>query len=204
MLEVQIRTKLPEKCALSSLKEVVNNCIVKIEGFARKDDTVRSLLRVKAKKIEDLLSNLPPQCELAITSERDAKILLREHSCFVALPILESGCIITSVEIKKDHVIWQTICNDEDFLSLIEKLESAKVEFEITYKGRPEGKSEITFREEEVLRFALEKGYFDFPKKIRLEEIAEHFGIAGSTVSEILRRAQKKILEKYFKETDSC
>ncbi|MDK2876499.1 MAG: hypothetical protein PWQ22_909, partial [Archaeoglobaceae archaeon] len=65
-------------------------------------------------------------------------------------------------------------------------------------------KSEITFREEEVLRFALEKGYFDFPKKIRLEEIAEHFGIAGSTVSEILRRAQKKILEKYFKETDSC
>lgn len=200
MLEVQIITKLPENCALSCLKAIANDCVLKIEGFSRKNDSIRGLLRVKAKKIVELLSNLPPLCDIAITSERDARILLKEHSCFIALPILESGCIITSVEIKEDSVLWQVICDDDDFLALIEKLESLKVEFEIAYKGRPEGRSEITFREEEVLKFAYDKGYFDFPKRIKLEEIAAHFGIAPSTLSEILRRGQKKILEKYFKE----
>nr|WP_244372844.1 helix-turn-helix domain-containing protein [Archaeoglobus fulgidus] len=45
---------------------------------------------------------------------------------------------------------------------------------------------------------ALEKGYFDFPKRVKLEQLAEFFGIAPSTLSEILRRGQKKVLEKYF------
>ncbi len=200
MLEVEIKTKLPEKCALGSLKKIANDCILKIEGFSKKSESIKSLLRVKAERVRDLLSNLPLHCDLAITSERDAKILLKEHSCFVALPILESGCIITSVEVKENFVLWQVVCDDEDFLALIGKLEDAKVEFEIVYKGRPEGRSELTFREEEVLRFALEKGYFDFPRKIRLEEIAAHFGIAASTISEIMRRGQKKILERYFRE----
>jgi predicted DNA binding protein len=201
VLEVEIKTKLPENCALGCLKAIINDCVLRIEGLVRKDDSIRGLIRIKAKKIEEQLSNLPLQCDVAITSERDAKILLKGHSCFVALPILESGCIITSVEIKENFVLWQIVCDYDDFLALIQKLEDAKVEFEIVYKGRPEGKDELTFREEEVLRFAFEKGYFDFPRKIRLEEIAAHFGIAASTISEIIRRGQKKILEKYFRET---
>ena len=203
MLEVGIKTRLPEKCALGSLKTIASDCILKIEGFSKKNESIKSLVRVKAERVRDLLSNLPLQCDVAITSERDAKILLKEHSCFIALPILESGCIITSVEVKENSVIWQIVCDDEDFLALIEKLEDAKVEFEIVYKGRPEGRSVLTFREEEVLRFAFEKGYFDFPRRIRLEEIAAHFGIAASTISEIIRRGQKKILEKYFREMAS-
>ncbi|WP_081423301.1 helix-turn-helix domain-containing protein [Archaeoglobus fulgidus] len=56
----------------------------------------------------------------------------------------------------------------------------------------------MTYREEEILKIALEKGYFDFPKRVKLEQLAEFFGIAPSTLSEILRRGQKKVLEKYF------
>lgn len=38
----------------------------------------------------------------------------------------------------------------------------------------------------------LERGYFDFPKKIKLKEIAEELGIAPSTLSEIFRRVPKE------------
>ena len=30
----------------------------------------------------------------------------------------------------------------------------------------------MTYREEEILKLALERGYFDFPKRIKLEELA--------------------------------
>jgi len=82
---------------------------------------------------------------------------------------------------------------------MIKILEKEGVDFEIVYKGRVNDKSNVTYREEEILKIALEKGYFDFPRKIKLEELAKHFGVAPSTLSEILRRGLKKILEMYFK-----
>ena len=198
MLEVQIKTKLPDGCALGTLNEIMGNCVLKVEGLAKIDSNVKGLLRVKAEKIENILVNLPSFCDGVGLSSKEAKVLIKEHTCLVALPILDSGCIITNVELDGNEIIWSSICDDESFLSLLEKLESAEVDFEIIYKGRPNDRDEITYREE-ILKIALEKGYFDFPKKIKLEELAEFFGIAPSTLSEILRRGQRKILEKYFR-----
>ncbi|MEM4156177.1 MAG: helix-turn-helix domain-containing protein, partial [Archaeoglobaceae archaeon] len=88
--------------------------------------------------------------------------------------------------------------DDESFLKLMEALESVEIEYEIIYKGRLESEETITLREEEILKIALQKGFFDYPKKIRLEELAKQLGMAPSTLSEIMRRGQKKILQKFF------
>ncbi|WP_202319452.1 helix-turn-helix domain-containing protein [Archaeoglobus neptunius] len=200
MLEVQIRTTLPENCALGALNEIMENAVMRVEGLSKIDSNVKGLLRVKAENVQNVLSNLPSYCEGVSLSAKEAKVLIREHTCFVSYPILESGCIITNVEIKDSTLVWNIVCDDESFLSLLSKLEEAEVTFDIIYKGKPNDKSEITYREEEILKVALERGYFDFPKKVKLEELAEYFSIAPSTLSEILRRGQKKVLEKYFKE----
>ncbi len=198
MLEVQIKTKLPENCALGTLHEIMKNAVMKIEGLAKKDEAVKGLLRVKAEKVEKIVSNLPSYCESVTLSSKEAKVLVREHTCLVALPILESGCIITNITLEGGEIVWSVICDDESFFSLLSRLEAFEVDFDILYKGKPNDKSEITYREEEILRMALDLGYFDFPKRIKLEELAEHVGIAASTLSEILRRGQKKVLEIYF------
>jgi len=197
MLEVQIKTKLPENCALATLNGIMKSCVVRVEGFARKEEVVKGLLKVKGKNAGEILKNLPSQCEGVPVSSKEAKVLIKEHTCLFAIPILESGCVITAVDVNDSELVWNIICDDEGFLSLLKNLEG--VDFELIYKGKPTGKDEITYREEEILKIALEKGYFDFPKRIKLEELAKLFGIAPSTLSEILRRGQKKVLEKYFK-----
>ncbi|MDF2954456.1 helix-turn-helix domain-containing protein [Candidatus Alkanophaga liquidiphilum] len=198
MLKVQIRTSLPESCVFGAVKEILRNSVMKIEGLMMIDKNVKALLRVKANKVKDILADLPAYCEGVAVSSQEAKVLVREHTCFVALSILEAGCIITDAEIDERKVIWSIVCEDEAFLNLIRGLEESEIDFEIVYKGEPEKESEVTYREEEILRLALERGYFDFPKRIKLEELADYFGIASSTLSEILRRGQKKVLEKYF------
>ena len=45
---------------------------------------------------------------------------------------------------------------------------------------------------------AYQRGYYDFPKRIGVRELAEMFDISTATLSEILRRGQKKIIEHYF------
>ncbi|AGK60505.1 HTH DNA binding domain protein [Archaeoglobus sulfaticallidus PM70-1] len=199
MLKIQIKTKLPENCALSTLKEISKEVTLKIEGLTISKNRIKGLVNLKATKVGEILENLPSFCDGLAVSQKEAKVLIREHTCLVAYPILESGCIITDVDFDKQNIFWDIICDDDSFITLIRNLEDYDVDFEITYKGKPESDEKITYREEEVLRIALQKGYFDYPKKIKLEELASYFGIAPSTLSEILRRAQKKVLERYFK-----
>jgi len=195
-----MKTRLPKNCALGAIKEIAKEAVVEVEGFAKIEDRIKSLVSFKARKVRDVIDNLPSFCEGIAVSHEEAKVLIREHTCLIAYPILESGCIINRVEIEDNSILWDVICDDDSFVKLIRELESYEVDFEIVYKGTPEKDYEITYREEEVLKIALEKGYFDFPKKIKLEELAAYFGIAPSTLSEILRRGQKKVLERYFKE----
>jgi len=61
------------------------------------------------------------------------------------------------------------------------------------------GRKELTGRQEEIIRIALDKGYFDCPKKTSIRELSRMFGISKSTLSEVLRLGQKKIIKSYFK-----
>jgi predicted DNA binding protein len=199
MLKLQIRTSLPDSCALGAIKEIAKEAILEVEGFAKAENKIKSLINLKARKVGEVIKNLPSFCEGIAVSSAEAKILIKEHTCLTVYPILESGCIITGVDFNERNIYWDIVCDDEAFVNLIRELEDYGVDFEIIYKGKPESDSEVTFREEEVLRIALERGYFDYPKRIKLEELASFFGVAPSTLSEILRRGQKKVLEKYFK-----
>jgi len=51
----------------------------------------------------------------------------------------------------------------------------------------------LTDAQHEVFRAALERGYFDIPRRTTLVDLAEEFDISDQAVSERLRRAQKKV-----------
>ncbi|MFC6974373.1 helix-turn-helix domain-containing protein [Halomicroarcula sp. GCM10025709] len=56
----------------------------------------------------------------------------------------------------------------------------------------------ITERQGEVLRHALDVGYFERPRETNATELAEHFGLSRATVSQHLRSAQRKVLAHVF------
>jgi len=56
----------------------------------------------------------------------------------------------------------------------------------------------LTYSEYYVLRKAYELGYFDWPRRCSLLELARHVGLSKSTALEHLRKALKKILLEYF------
>jgi|GEM_PF-5152171 len=56
----------------------------------------------------------------------------------------------------------------------------------------------LTARQRTIIQTALEEGFYDYPKKANLKELAEEFNVSISTVSEIIRRGEKNILKHYF------
>ncbi|MFC6941230.1 helix-turn-helix domain-containing protein [Salinirubellus sp. GCM10025818] len=64
-----------------------------------------------------------------------------------------------------------------------------------------EGESEppgdgLTDRQDEALRIAYERGYFDIPRGASLEDVAAELDLSPSSVSERLRRAQTRLIEE--------
>jgi hypothetical protein len=54
----------------------------------------------------------------------------------------------------------------------------------------------LTDRQHEALRIAYERGYFDIPRQVSLEDVAKELDITPSSVSERLRRAQTQLIEE--------
>ncbi|SFK68073.1 Predicted DNA binding protein, contains HTH domain [Halogranum rubrum] len=52
----------------------------------------------------------------------------------------------------------------------------------------------LTPRQYEVLELALERGYFEWPRRLTSEELAQELDITHSTVLEHLRKAESKLL----------
>lgn len=59
----------------------------------------------------------------------------------------------------------------------------------------------ITPRQEAAIRIAYDLGYFDIPRKINLKKLSKILGMSPSTLNELLRRAEKKIIDHYLKTT---
>lgn len=56
----------------------------------------------------------------------------------------------------------------------------------------------LTPIQERVLMDALREGFFDYPRRIALSDMARRLGVAPSTLSEVLRRGIRKLLEEHL------
>ena len=57
----------------------------------------------------------------------------------------------------------------------------------------------LSQRQLEAIRVAYSLGYFDFPKKANIIDVAKTLGVTVSTAAELLRRAQKRLVEAYLR-----
>jgi len=57
----------------------------------------------------------------------------------------------------------------------------------------------LTERQKEIIYYSVENGYYDIPRKIISNSIADHFGISKSAFCEHLRKIEKSIFLSIFK-----
>jgi predicted DNA binding protein len=119
--------------------------------------------------------------------------------CTVCKEIARSRCFLASVSVtSKEKAQWTVLGNDDSFKGLVEALDRRQIPYEVKLKKTLADTDLLTTRQEQILAIAFERGYFDFPKKMGLKELASETGITTATLTEILRRGQKKILGEYL------
>jgi predicted DNA binding protein len=144
--------------------------------------------------------------DIDIVKGRPGRIIgsLRTRKCTACRTFANASCYLVSASSRSDGKLeWTLLGSDTMVKTLLKELEDAQVVADVLRVSQLQGEEELTARQEHVLQIALEKGYFEFPKKISLRQLAKMLEISPATLTEILRRGQKRVLQEHFKRRPS-
>jgi len=88
------------------------------------------------------------------------------------------------------------VCTWEEFKNLVASLNDLNLSYELVWKSSFFEDKKLSRRELEILKLALEHGYFENPKRVKLKELAKMLGISEATASNLIRRALKKVVDQ--------
>ena len=119
--------------------------------------------------------------------------------CTVCKQVARSKCFLSSLVIGTEgQPHWTILGGSDSYRELVTGLEVSKIPYHLRLLKELQENELLTSRQEEILSIAFESGYFEFPKRVGLKELAARTGVRESTLGEILRRGQRKILRDYL------
>lgn len=132
-------------------------------------------------------------------SAGNGSVWVQSPSCepcsFFSSPFFQ---VLGSRSIRNSRVQYRILLPSAMELKTLEKrMKEAGLEYDIVGIV-PYMHQELTDRQREILKIALDEGYFDEKFRISLTELAEIIGMSPSSLSEILRRSFKKTVDFYF------
>ena len=124
------------------------------------------------------------------------------NNCGLIRVIMSSGCFLEHATAVGDgKVLFKvTMGSDGSLSNLFRKLDEMGLSHELQSLSRTSEMEPLTRKQEEVLRMALGRGYFDYPKRIKAGDLAKLCGVSKPTLDEILSRGQRNILRRHFDE----
>ncbi|UCH32024.1 MAG: helix-turn-helix domain-containing protein [Candidatus Bathyarchaeota archaeon] len=149
-------------------------------------------------------SKFPKQFfEKHITEAEETKTAwFSTDGCDICRAILSNSSFLISAKHVKDYTfVYNFIApNFEAYRSIISSFEDRNIEFRIMKIGRFNPRRDaLTDKQERVLWIALKMGFFDYPRKLTMQQLSKRLGMGLSSLSEILRRGTRRLLEDFFK-----
>jgi predicted DNA binding protein len=122
------------------------------------------------------------------------------RTCRAGQVLAASDCFMVAAQSLDDgRVRWKVVSGREgSLLSLVEELRKAGCQVEVERVGAIRDEVLLTKRQEEVLALALREGYYETPKRVHLSELAKRLGMAPSSLGEVLKRAERAVIEEHL------
>jgi predicted DNA binding protein len=207
MMEAVISLKIPQNW-MSEIPEKHPVTIKVLDRIPYSERGVKDLVEIAGPQdiMEEVLKDIRknPLVSMVDTSMTErGKVVgsVTTTRCDICRILTDSDVFLISAETKSaGKVEWTLVMSDKDVLKgIFDKLKAKSVLAELVKLTKIDDKESLTDRQDKITHVAFERGYFDYPKRISLRELARMFDVSPSTLSEILRKGQRKIVLDYFK-----
>lgn len=121
------------------------------------------------------------------------------------LPVQAAGTPLELPFVVHDGTVdWEITATQERLSTLADQLREFDIRFDVrSVVHELETTKLLTERQTQIVKRAVETGYYDTPRESTLTELAADLGLAKSTCSEILHRAEEKIVKQFAAEIDT-
>jgi predicted DNA binding protein len=151
---------------------------------------------------EDQARKVPVELAAKGQVEGKSSVWLESEGCEVCNTILAHDAFLVSGKSMEDSIITYSfmVPTFEAYRGIITDLEKAGYEVNVRKIGKFEQQiGVLTENQERIFWLALKSGFFDYPRRVNMAELAAKLGISTATLSEIMRRGTRRLLEHYFK-----
>ena len=195
------------KTWLKEISEETKAEIKLLECIPDKDLGGRLLFEIetRSENVDDILDKIntfQQICKVEMSPYKKGGYLgsIVTDNCITCQALTGSNCFLTyAAALSNGKIEWHLIVGEEKSLSkLVEFLEMKGCAVELKSKTYLNKKNLLTSKQEKIIKIAFERGYYDYPKGITLRGLSKILKISSSTLNEILRRGEKKIIRDYY------
>ena len=151
---------------------------------------------------EDQAKKVPIELAAKGHTENKSSVWLESKGCEVCNTILGHDAFLVSGKSMADNIITYSfmVPTFEAYRGIITDLEKTGHKVNVVKIGKFEQQiGVLTENQERIFWLALKSGFFDYPRQIGMAELGAKLGISPATLSEIMRRGTRRLLEHYFK-----
>ena len=151
------------------------------------------------KKIKEIPKNIMKIHRSEFDGESSA--WFDSDGCDVCKAILSHSSFLISGRHMGDYIIVYSfvVPSFDAFKEIISTVESKGLKPKILQLGKFKLTEKVlTRKQERVLLLALRMGFFQVPRRITMHELSNRLGVGLSTLSEIIRRGMRRLLEDHF------
>ena len=140
-----------------------------------------------------------------LSKNRSMGVVVANH-CKACTSIIRSdlAVFVSSAATEDDCLVgYKLFLGDDGVPTLLNRLSKDGVNYSVKDVGPFSRDSRLTQKQLDFLKSAMDMGFYDFPRRITLTNLAEKLGIKPSTLSEILRAGEKNILGSFLSEAEA-
>lgn len=202
----RIKIKFPDKLWISELFKNFPDLKMEISYFLPYDlekSIGNSIIEIMHYNIDSIIQEIrkhPSVFEFSILEQEDKKIKfnIKTKDPYLLYAVIKCGVLINfPVRVKDGYAYWRLISSRKSIDQLLTLFEQRNINFELLRIGKSpylleDEKHKLTYDESNVLDEAISLGFFEIPRNISLEELANKLGKSKSALSVMLRKIIKK------------
>jgi len=204
MPRARLTVTVPESVWMGQLSRAYPEARFEILTVFPREDGAVALAEITASDVASVLRELDRADTVTSTEalERDEDTVLVQFETsnpVLLLPVRNAGTPLElPFTVVDGSVDWEVTAPRDRLSSLADQLRQFGIDFDVvSIHQEVETQQLLTPKQRDLLTTAVEEGYYDTPRDCTLTELAEVSGIAKSTCSETLHRAEEKVVKQF-------
>lgn len=202
----RLKIAFPEKIWINTIFKEFKDITMKIEYFLPYDlenligNSVVEIQHYKIDEILNIIKSHESVKDMSVLEREENKIVLnvKTQDPYLLYGVIKFGVLIDfPVRVKEGNAYWKLISTRSGIDELLSYFEKRDIDFELLRIGNSpydlkEKEGALSLDESKILQIAIDSGFFEIPREISLEELANKLGKSKSALSVMLRKIIKK------------